>query len=82
MNADHESTTSVEVVLRGRKATIEDVQQALDTLRAEGIPDTFNVDVTQSEDRVWEANVASADQKREHVLRIVAKRAARSGASA
>lgn len=73
-----ERTVIVEIVLRGRRATIEDVQEALDTLRCEGIPDSFEMTIDQSHDRVWEADVPARDQKREHVLRISAQRAASS----
>lgn len=75
---DADSTVTVEVVLRGRRATIEDVQGALDTLRSEGIPDTFEVTVVQSEERIHEEDVPYRDQKREHCLRVHARRAATS----
>ena len=77
MTEQTESTTTVEVIVRGRHATVEDVQDALDTLRAEGIPDTFDVEIYQREDRIPEEGVEYRHQRREHVLTVRASRAAR-----
>lgn len=62
MNGDLDATTSIEVALN-RKPTLEDVQDALDYLRAEGIPDSFEVDISYSEDREYEEGVAWTDRK-------------------
>lgn len=77
MNSDLDGTVTVEVTLRGRRATIEDVQQALATLLSEGIPPTFEVGVYQREERVYERDVATRDQELEHTLTIRAERAAK-----
>ena len=74
MSAD--KSTRVQVRF-DRKPTIEDVQYALDVLRAEGIPDSFEVDVVNSEEREYEKDVPYADQKVVRVFQISAERAAR-----
>lgn len=76
MNGDLDSTTTVRIELGGRRATVEDVQQALDTLRADGIPGTFEVAIGQSDDRKHEAGVACEDRIPNHRFWIEARRAA------
>lgn len=77
MNADLDGTTKVTVELRGRRATIEDVRQALNTLTAEGIPETFEVSIYQREEREYLKDVPHEDRPVEHVLSVEASRAAR-----
>lgn len=76
-----DATTRVEVILREQRATIADLREALDILTAEGVPDTFEVTVEQTHDRVHEQGVAYTDQQREHVLRVSAERASKRGTS-
>lgn len=75
-------TTSVTVELLDRAPTIEDVQDALNVLVAEGIPPTFEVDILHSEDREYEEGVPYADRKVRRVFRITASRAAWTGVGA
>lgn len=78
---DLDATTSVEVVLRGRAATIADMQHMLGVLTAEGIPDTFEVDIHQSTVRIPEEGVDYRDQRTEPILTVTARRAARNPAT-
>lgn len=75
--SDLDATTSVEVILRGRAATIADLRDMLDVLTAEKIPDTFEVDVRQSTERIPEEGVDYRDQRTESVLTVSAGRVAR-----
>lgn len=77
MNADLNGTTCVSVELRGRRATIADVRQALDTLVADDIPETFEVSIRQYEDREHAPDKAREDRKVEYVFSIEAERASR-----
>ena len=76
MNVEITATTTVSLTIEGRPATIKDVQDALDVLRTEGIPDTFEISLRQAEDRVHVEGVPYRDQERRHTLNIEAKRAA------
>lgn len=77
--SDLDGTTRVVVELRDRKPTIEDVRAALDTLTAEGIPETFEVSILQSEDREYIQDVPFDDRPVKYLFRVQAERAARSG---
>ena len=77
MNSDLESTTEVTVTLTGRRATIEDVQSALDVLLAEGIPETFEIDVDQRETTDYLPNTPPAERPIRHSLTVSASRAAK-----
>lgn len=77
MNSDLNGTTKVVVELTGRKPTIEDVRQALDALVAEGIPETFEVDIWHREDREYAPDVPYSDRKVTHMFHVEAERAAR-----
>lgn len=72
-----EAETQVTVRLAGRRATIEAVQEALDVLRAEGIPDTFEVSINQSEDRAYSEDVLYKDRPVEHLLVVHSTRVAK-----
>lgn len=74
--ADIDATTTVEVVITDEPATIAEVRAALDTLEREGVPDTFSVTITQSHDRVYERDVPTDQQRREHRMTVTARRAA------
>lgn len=71
-----DATTTVRVELRDRRATIEDVQDALDTLRAEGIPDTFEVSIDQRAEREYDKDVPVDERPVTHSLVVEAHRAA------
>lgn len=75
--ADLDATTKVVVELTHRRATIEDVRDALDTLTAEGIPDSFEVSIWQSVDREYIEGVPHADRPVTHRFRVEAERAAK-----
>lgn len=75
--SDLEATTRVSVEMRGRRPTIEDVRAALDTLTAEGIPETFEVSIIQREDREYEKDVPYEDRRVDYLFRVEAERAAR-----
>lgn len=57
----------------------EDVRAALDTLTAEGIPETFEVDIIQREDREYATDVPYKDRAVEYLFRVEASRAAKTG---
>lgn len=78
MNTDLDGTTTVTVELRGRRATIEDVRAALDTLTAEGIPETFEVSILQNEDREYAPDKGYADREVTYLFRVEAERRANS----
>lgn len=69
-------TVTVTVEL-DRQPTIEDIQAAIDTLRAEGIPDSFEVDVVSTTERVYEEDVHYADRVERVAFRMSAQRSAR-----
>lgn len=77
MSETSERTTKVEIVIEGRPATIADLQDALDTFRAEGIPEALEVDVRQSEDREYAPEKPYAERAVFHTLRISATRTAK-----
>lgn len=68
------ATTTVKVEL-DRKPTIEDVRRVLDYLRAEGIPDTFEVDIFYGESREYEATVPYEDRRVTREFSVMASRA-------
>lgn len=76
MSSDASATTTVRIELTGRRATIEDVQDALDTLRREGIPETFEISLHQSQDREYIEGVPYAERPVAHSLWVEAARAA------
>lgn len=71
----------VSVTLRGRVATIEDVAEALAVLTAEGIPESFEVSISQRADREYAPELPYDQRKVEHVFTVSASRAAKSGAT-
>lgn len=78
MSGDLNATTSVTVELTGRRPTIDDVRAALDVLTAEGIPETFEVDIVQREDREYIDGVPHAERPVTLLFRITAERAGKS----
>lgn len=76
--SDLSGTTTVTVEMRGRRPTIEDVRAALDTLTAEGIPETFEVSIQQSEDREFIKDMPYDERPVEFLFRVTAERAAKS----
>lgn len=72
-------TTTVRIEL-DRQPTIEDIQQALDVFRAEGIPDTFEVDLHHGTERVGPRDLPYSEQEVRHTFWITAERAAKSAA--
>lgn len=73
---DLNGTTRVTVEMTGRRPTIADVRQALDILTADGLPDTFEVAIEQSENREYVEGVAYADRPVTFLFRVEAERAA------
>lgn len=78
---DLTAATRVTVELTGRRPTIADVRAALDTLAAEGIPETFDVDIDQREDREYIEGVPHAERPIAYTFRVTADRASKTGAS-
>ncbi|MBA3782854.1 MAG: hypothetical protein H0X12_13510 [Nocardioides sp.] len=75
--SDLDATTSVTVRMDGRRATIEDLQEAINVLLAEGIPKTFEVDVNQSTERIGDRDVPYADRPLSHTFSLTAERASK-----
>lgn len=77
--SDLSATTKVTVELTGRRPTIADVRAALDVLTTEGIPDTFEVDIVQREDREYIDGVPHSERPVTLTFRVEAERASKSG---
>lgn len=75
------NTTTVTVEITDRRPTIEDIQAALDVLRAEGIPDTFEVNVLSTQEREYDANVPPSQRRVMQTFRMTAERAAKTKAT-
>lgn len=72
------STTTVTIEIRDGKATINDVQAALDTLAREGIPGAFEITVRQWQDRNdSDREIPYGDRPVTHRMTIEASRAAK-----
>ena len=81
LNALTEATTTVRIELSGRPALIKDVQHALDTLLAEGIPDTFEISFHQSEERDSSSDLPYSERPIVHRMWIEARRASKTPAA-
>jgi hypothetical protein len=79
---DLTATTRVTVEVTSRPPTIADVREALDILIAEGIPDTFEVDIDQREDREYVDGVPFNERPVKHIFRLTAERASRTAGGA
>ena len=75
-------TTKVTVEMTTRRPTLADVQEALDILRAEGVPDEFEVSIIQSEDREYVQDVPYAERPVSLLFRMEAERASRTATQA
>lgn len=74
MTADSTTTIAIEL---DRLPTIKDIQRALDTMRAEGIPDTFEVDVVSTTVREDVKDVPYSERPERPLFRMTASRAAK-----
>lgn len=75
------STTTVTVTF-DHPPTIEEVQDALDILRAEGIPDSFDVTIDSRSEREYIKDVPLEDRPERYTFTVSAERAAKSATEA
>lgn len=74
-------TTTITVEICDRKPTVEDVQDALNILRAEGIPDTFEVEILSREEVEYAPDKPRDERKTTRTFRMSAERAAKTEAA-